>query len=133
MQQKHWWLYVLKLEDDKWYVGITSRTPEERFKEHQSGFAGAAWPKRYKPIEIHDKKDLGDLDKEAAELYEKRVTRKYIKQYGLKNVRGGDLTRTDSYVSRFGYYYLKDDWEYLITVLLMLLVIALLVYKDWAM
>ncbi len=36
-QNKHWWLYVLKLEQGKWYIGITSQTPEKRFYEHKIG------------------------------------------------------------------------------------------------
>ena len=28
---RRWYLYVLKLEGNKWYVGITSQTPEKRF------------------------------------------------------------------------------------------------------
>lgn len=42
---KHYWLYVLKLEQQKFYVGITSRTPEIRMEQHLSGFAGAQWTK----------------------------------------------------------------------------------------
>lgn len=91
--KKRWWLYILRLEGEKWYVGITSKTPEQRFEQHKKGFAAAAWTREHKPIEIFDRKDLGDLDREEAELFEKRVTRKYIAKYGLKNVRGGDLSK----------------------------------------
>lgn len=129
-QIKHWWLYVLKLEDDKWYVGITSRTVKERFDEHKAGFASAAWTREHKPVEIFDTKDLGGLSKEEAELFEKRVTRKYISKYGLNNVRGGDMTMTKPYISRFGNYYLKDDWEYITTIVFLLLIIAVLLIKD---
>jgi predicted GIY-YIG superfamily endonuclease len=36
---KKWWLYVLKLERGKYYVGITSKTPERRFYEHKTKYA----------------------------------------------------------------------------------------------
>lgn len=76
---KHWKLYILKLEQDKWYVGITSQSVEKRFRQHKSGFAGAKWTKIYKPIKIHDVKDLGVCDIERAQKYEGRVTREYMK------------------------------------------------------
>ena len=43
------YIYILKLEQDKYYIGKTT-DPERRLGEHLSG-AGAAWTKLYKPIE----------------------------------------------------------------------------------
>ncbi len=49
---KHYWLYVLRLEQNKYYVGITSRLdPQTRINEHMGGFYSAQWVKKYKPIE----------------------------------------------------------------------------------
>lgn len=126
---KHWKLYILKLEQDKWYVGITSQSVEKRFHQHKSGFAGAKWTKVYNPIKIHDVKDLGVCDIERAQKYEGRVTREYMKEYGDNNVRGGDLTDVDEYVRRFGYFITKDNWSDIKYVLVvMVLIVAMTVY-----
>jgi predicted GIY-YIG superfamily endonuclease len=82
-------LYVLKLEGTKYYIGVTSKTPEERYLEHRNGFYGAEWTKIHKPIEIEQSKDLGFTTYEKAGVYENKVTRQYVKKYGIDNVRGG--------------------------------------------
>lgn len=123
---KNWWLYVLRLEGEKYYVGITSKTPEERFKEHKNGFLAANWTTKYKPLEIIQTKNLGQIDKERAEKFENKVTREYIKKYGIKNVRGGDISATDDLIKRFGYYFTSWDWEVLTTVLFLMLIIFVL-------
>jgi len=114
-----WWLYILKLEHGKCYVGITSKTPEERFQEHLLKKRGAYWTMRHKPIEIELTEDLGIISKEHAEKYENKVTRLLMKERGLNNVRGGDLRDEDEYIQRFGWVYVKDQWE-VITVVLFL-------------
>jgi predicted GIY-YIG superfamily endonuclease len=43
-------IYILKLEENKWYVGKTYRKVKERFQEHLDG-KGSSWTKKYKPIE----------------------------------------------------------------------------------
>jgi len=118
-RKSRWQLYILKLEQGKWYVGITSRSVEKRFREHQRGFAGANWTKKYKPLKIHDTKDLGLCDIERAQLYEGRVTRKYMEQYGDNNVRGGDLTDMDDYVRRFVWIFTRKDWGILLYIIFM--------------
>ena len=123
--KKHYLLYVLKLEQGKYYVGITSRTPEARFKEHVNGLYAAEWTKVYKPIKIEQRVDLGVTTIEKTEDYENKVTRKYIKAYGFNNVRGGNITYRGNYVKRFGYYYTDKSWEEIvgitgITVLMMI-------------
>lgn len=105
-----WTLYILKLEQDKWYVGITSKTVEYRFKQHKNGF-GANWTRKYKPLEIVDTKDLGECEVEKAQLFEGRVTREYMEKYGDNTVRGGDLTDVENYYRRFGHFWHKDDWR----------------------
>lgn len=130
-KQAHYWLYVLRLEQGKYYVGITTQTPEARFNQHKTGFAGAAWTRLHKPVALIDTRFLGDLDEEDAKLYEARVTRKYIKRYGLKNVRGGDLMRTQPYILRLGRYYLQDDWRSIWTVAFLLFVIAYLLFREY--
>lgn len=133
MSEKRWWLYILKLKNDKWYVGITSKTPEARFREHQLGIRGAYWTKAHKPIEIEKFEDLGIVSKEHAETYENKITRQLMKEKGLNNVRGGDLTNTKDYIVRFGWVYDKQAWDIAAYIVLInLILIALVLDKyDW--
>lgn len=126
---KHWFLYVLKLKQGRWYVGISTDV-EKRFSQHKSGFAGAAWTNKFKPIKVHDVQDLGFCDIEKAQLYEGRVTRKYMEQYGDNNVRGGDLTDAEDYKRRFGRIFRESDW-WAVTVIIfeLLVIVALLLDK----
>lgn len=119
--KKSWHLYVLKLEHSKWYVGITSKTPEERFQEHLLMKRGAYWTMRHKPIEIELTEDLGIVSKDYAEKYENKITRQLMKERGLNNVRGGNLRDDDKYIQRFGWVYVKDQWEIITVVLLLVL------------
>jgi predicted GIY-YIG superfamily endonuclease len=107
--KKHFWLYVLKLEQGKYYIGITSQTPEQRFKQHL-GARKAHWTETYPPISIFDRKDLGDSSLEEAKRIENLVTRRYIKERGINNVRGGDLMQVSNYSVRFGYIF--DELNY---------------------
>ncbi len=120
---KNYWLYVLKLENNKYYIGITSKTPEYRFRQHVNGFAGAAWTKIHKPLSIHFTKNLGIVEKSRAEAYENKVVRKYLNKYGIDNVRGGDISMSEDLIIRFGWWWSKKDWAALSTVVLLLLVL----------
>lgn len=125
-----WWLYILKLEEGKWYVGITSKTPQERFIEHKHHKRAAYWTIKYKPIEIELFEDLGIVSREHAEAYENKTTRELMKERGLNNVRGGDLRDAEDYSQRFGWVWLKKDWEiFTITIFFMLSTLYLLIDK----
>lgn len=129
---KRYWLYVLALTSGKYYVGITTKTPERRFKEHATGFNGAAWAKKYKPLRILDRKDLGVVPKSKAEEYESRVVRQYIKKYGIENVRGGHIRVTEDLIIRYGWWWSKKDWEALLAIAFFMLIIAILVILSYA-
>ena len=92
--KKQWYLYVLKLEKDKYYVGITSQTVEKRFNEHKTGIRAANWTKKYKPVEIVHSRMLGIITKQDTEVIENKAVREYINTYGINKVRGGDITET---------------------------------------
>jgi predicted GIY-YIG superfamily endonuclease len=74
-------LYVLQLENNKWYVGKTSDVAK-RFKEHQSG-KGSAWTAVNKPLRIVGVRPLKDAHDET------NTTKDMMKTYGIDNVRGG--------------------------------------------
>lgn len=80
-------LYVLELEDDKWYVGKTDDV-QRRFKQHKDG-GGATWTREYRPIKICN---TTPNDSPHAE---DNLTKDYMKKYGVNNVRGGSYTSFD--------------------------------------
>ena len=129
--RKHWTLYVLRLQDGKFYVGITSNTPEIRMQEHLNGVRVAYWTAKHKPIEIIHTEDLGIIEKSKAEKYENKMVRALMKQRGLNNVRGGDLTSVEEYTKRFGYVWDKDGWYALTVVVFLLLVIIYLMLDKY--
>ena len=78
-------IYVLKLEQDKYYIGKTKNSLK-RITNHFRGKT-TAWTSKYRPISvieiIHDC-DAFDEDK---------YTKKYMTMYGIDNVRGGSYVK----------------------------------------
>jgi|688.fasta_scaffold234575_1 hypothetical protein len=78
------YIYVLKLEDDKYYVGKTNN-PMFRFNEHFNNNP-CNWTKKYKPLEVIELiPDCDDYD-------EDKYTKIYMDKYGIDNVRGASYT-----------------------------------------
>lgn len=127
---KHYWLYVLKLEQEKYYIGITSRKdPHDRIKEHLNGYYSAQWVKKYPALETVEIIDIGNITPLEAARSELKRTRQYMKKYGLQNVRGGALNYSGKYY-KVGYWYWRDeDFSTLLTVIVLLGVIAILLMK----
>jgi len=73
-------IYVLKLKDNKYYIGKTSN-PSFRLENHFNQ-NGSAWTKKYKPIKIEYAKNGDKFD-------EDKLTKQYMEKYGIGNVRGG--------------------------------------------
>lgn len=78
-KNKHWTLYILRLEEQKYYVGITSQTPERRLYEHQHDIRAANWTRKYKPVKIIYTDSLGSIAKATAEKRENKMVRACIK------------------------------------------------------
>jgi hypothetical protein len=77
------YIYVLKLENNKYYVGKTSN-PSFRMESHFNE-NGSAWTRKYKPIKLEALiPDCDDYD-------EDKYTKKYMDKYGINNVRGGSF------------------------------------------
>lgn len=128
----NWTLYILKLQDNKYYVGITTKTPKIRMQEHLNGIRVAYWTAKHKPLEIILEEDLGRVSRAHAEKYENKVTRDLMKQHGINNVRGGDLTSVEPYIARFGYIIDKEQWHTVsVVVVLSLIIILLLIDKFY--
>src|SRR5688500_13653928 len=74
-------VYILKLADDKYYVGKSS-DPYRRYIEHATA-SGSAWTKKYKPLKIEK------VIPNASHFDEDKCVKEYMSVYGIDNVRGG--------------------------------------------
>lgn len=78
-------IYVIKLEKDKYYIGKTEK-PSFRLEKHFN-HSGSAWTKKYKPLSLLElKPDCDDYD-------EDKITIQYMSRYGIDNVRGGTFVK----------------------------------------
>ena len=75
-------VYVLKLEDECYYIGITMNL-NQRLAQHWSG-AGAKWTRLHKPVKVAYITYMG---------CEQEITDEMIRQHGREFVRGGSHTR----------------------------------------
>ncbi|MFZ2835819.1 MAG: GIY-YIG nuclease family protein [Candidatus Saccharimonadales bacterium] len=128
---KQWQLYVLRLGDGKFYVGITSKSPAVRMQEHLNGVRAAYWTAKHKPLEIIYQENLGVIEKYKAEKRENKMVRALMKQRGLNNVRGGDLTSVEEYIKRFGYVWDRDVWYAMTVVIFLMLVNVYLMFDKY--
>ncbi len=76
-------IYILELEENKYYIGKTTNIAF-RLKDHFTS-NGAAWTRKYKPIQVES--IIADCD----DYDEDKYTLKYMEQYGINNVRGGSF------------------------------------------
>lgn len=92
--KRHYWLYALKLDGGKYYVGLTGRSnPYYRILAH-GDYLGARWTMKHLPLELLEVRDIGVTTQVAAETMEHNLTLAYMKLYGHKHVRGGKVTYT---------------------------------------
>ena len=81
-------IYILKLDDNKFYIGKTRYLTNYRTNQHFKG-NGSVWTKLYKPIcVIETVYDCDDYD-------EDKYTLMYMKKYGIDNVRGGSFSNIE--------------------------------------
>lgn len=80
-------IYVLRLQQGKFYVGTTNKTIHERFEEHQSGKSAAAWTRIYPPINVLY------VITTTHRGFENIETLKCMEMYGVDNVRGGSYSK----------------------------------------
>ncbi len=79
------YIYVLQLENSKWYVGKTTN-PDFRLESHFNS-NGTGWTSKHKPIRLHQLiPDCDDYD-------EDKYTLKNMEKYGINNVRGGSYVQ----------------------------------------
>lgn len=78
-------LYVLQLENGKYYVGKTTDI-KRRVEEHNKG-KGSEWTKIHKPVKVLETRKVKD------EHDENNTTKDLMKKYGMENVRGGSYSQ----------------------------------------
>lgn len=83
-----YFLYILALEDENYYVGI-SRDVYKRYYEHKNK-KGAHFTRIHNPIGLICLRELPTWSKEMAELEETKVTLIMMALFGVDHVRGGD-------------------------------------------
>lgn len=81
------YLYVLKLEKGKWYIGKSANV-ERRYEQHLTG-KGAKWTQLHKPVQLVLKRPLRSSRDEDI------TTQQYIDMYGANNVRGGSYCQVE--------------------------------------
>ena len=80
-------VYVLGLEDGKYYVGKTDNI-SKRVEDHVS-HRGSAWTQMYRPRSVET------VIHNARAYDEDDVTKELMRRYGTDNVRGGSYSRVD--------------------------------------
>ena len=78
-------IYILRLEDNKYYVGKTNNI-KKRIKQHKESY-GSSWTKKYKFIEMIDVIETNE------HFLEDMYVKKYMNRYGINNGRGGSYSR----------------------------------------
>jgi hypothetical protein len=81
-------IYILKLNDNKYYIGKTNRTVNNRYQEHLDG-TGSYWTKKYKPLSV-----IKQIEN-SSPYDEDRYVKEYMAIYGIDNVRGGSYNHEE--------------------------------------
>ena len=81
-------IYILQLNNDKYYVGKTNKQLNDRYQEHLDGI-GSFWTKKYKPLSI-----IKQIEN-SSPFDEDRYVKEYMSIYGIENVRGGSYNQEE--------------------------------------
>ena len=84
--KRHWYGYLLELENYKFYVGMTTNV-KARYRKHCSG-TGAKWTKIHKPIRVMEVRDFGELTMSEASELEHDMLLEFQLEYS-EHIRGG--------------------------------------------
>lgn len=79
-------IYVLKLAQNKYYIGKTFQDIQTRYNQHVKGI-GSKWTKLFRPIETVE------FFQTTNKFKEDMITKMYMDKYGIENVRGGSYTK----------------------------------------
>jgi predicted GIY-YIG superfamily endonuclease len=82
-------IYVLKLENNKYYIGKTTDI-NKRLQQHFSEeFKASVWTSKYKPVDLI--RTIDNVD----EFDEDKWVKIYMKKHGVDNVRGGSYSNLE--------------------------------------
>ncbi|GBB83150.1 hypothetical protein RclHR1_00010032 [Rhizophagus clarus] len=79
-------VYILKCNDEKYYVGKTTGEINDRYLQHCSGY-GAEWTRIYRPVKIFDSFQTDNVHLLS------NITLDYMKIFGIDNVRGDEYSK----------------------------------------
>jgi predicted GIY-YIG superfamily endonuclease len=96
VQNQPAWSYVLKLADGCFYIGAT-KNYDYRISQHFDHNGGSKWCNMHTPLEVIYFKKFSSYG--AAFNDEKRQTVNYMREHGIRHVRGADALncRADCY------------------------------------
>ena len=95
-------LYILKLENDKWFIGKSANV-EKRYEQHLNG-EGDTFTQLHKPVSLELSRELiSDTDQDE-------TVREYMRKYGIENVRGGIYSKTE--FNSYDISKIRDDISY---------------------
>lgn len=86
---RSWTLYVVRLQGDHYYIGITSRKDFMRRIRQHGGRTGARVNRGKIVEEVIEIQNLGKMTALQAEHIENDTMLQYRKQFGAQKVRGG--------------------------------------------
>jgi predicted GIY-YIG superfamily endonuclease len=69
-------IYILQLNNSKYYIGKTNQNPEERFNQHLND-NGSSWTGKYRPLNIIKTYETNCL------FEEDKITKEYMINYGI--------------------------------------------------
>ncbi len=78
-------IYILKLNNNKYYVGRTTNL-DNRIRDHKYGY-GSAWTKKHGFVEL-----LETFNNESP-FYEDMIVKTMMHTHGIENVRGGSYSQ----------------------------------------
>jgi hypothetical protein len=83
-------IYILECSNNKFYVGKTTN-PTFRLEQHFNSYLrlGSAWTKKYLPIKVIE------IIPNCDDYDEDKFLLKYMKKYGVDNVRGGSFCQIE--------------------------------------
>ena len=86
------YLYVLELENGKFYVG-QAKDPDRRIRKHFNGM-GSEWTRLHRPLKELSRLCLDDVDYREGERVENELVLQMMRQHGHDKVRGGFFSNT---------------------------------------